>query len=147
MAYEFYWRDEVKGYEVLGVLPERRKDPARITEKSVLGWVDKVFGNKFGTKDIYFTQVTTNENTGMIFRPTPASSEDIAELLGEVQKESIGIDELVERTSQSLQVDHVKCISCGRERSEHEMQKVFYKKYKAYDDSRDLASKMRIKWC
>ena len=65
----------------------------------------------------------------MIFRPTPASSEDIAELLGEVQKESNGIDELVERTSQSLQVDHVKCISCGRERSEHEMQKVFYKKY------------------
>ncbi len=130
MAYEFYWRDEVKGYEVLGVLPERRKDPARITEKSVLGWVDKVFGNKFSIKGIYFTQLMINENTGMIFRPPLASSEDIAEFLGRVQRESNGIDELVERTSQSLQVDHVKCISCGRERSEHEMQKVFYKKYK-----------------
>ena len=130
MAYEFYWRDEVKGYQLLGVLPERRKDPARITEKSVLGWVDKVFGNKFGTKDIYFIQITINENTGMIFRPTPALSEDIAELLGEVQKESNDIDELVERLSQSLQVDHVKCISCGRERSVHEMQKVFYIKDK-----------------
>ena len=129
-AYEFYWLDEVKGYELLGVLPERRKGPARITEKSVLGWADKIFGNKLSTKDIYFIQVTINENTGMIFRPTPASSEDITELLGEVQKESNGIDELVERTSQSLQVDHVKCISCGRERSEHEMQKVFYKKHK-----------------
>ncbi len=129
VAYEFYWLDEVKGYELLGVLPERRKSPARITEKSILGWADKLFGNKFSTKDIYFTQVTINEITGMIFRPTPASSEDIAEL-GKIQKESIGIDEWVERTSQSLQVDRVKCISCGRDRSEHEMQKVFYKKYK-----------------
>ena len=130
MAYEFYWRDEIKGYQLFGVLPERRKGPARITEESVLGWVEKFFGNKFSTKDIYFAQVTINENTGMIFRPAPASSEDIAELLGEVQKESNDIDELVERLSQSLQVDHVKCISCGRERSEHEMRKVFYKKYK-----------------
>ena len=58
------------------------------------------------------------------------SSEDIAKLLGEAQKESNGIDEFVECTSQSLKVDYVKCISCGRERSEHEMQKVFYKKGK-----------------
>ncbi len=130
MAYEFYWRDEVKGDELLGALPERRKDPARITEKSVLGWVDKFFGNKFSSKCIYFIQVMINENTGMIFRPTRASSEDIAESLGKVQRDSNGIDELMERTSQSVQVDHVKCISCGREGSEHEMQKVFYKKYK-----------------
>jgi len=130
MAYEFYWRDEVKGYQLLGVLPERRKDPARITEKSVLGWADRFFDNKFSTQDIYFIQITINENTGMIFRPTPALSEDIAELLGEVQKESNGIDEFLECTSHRLQVDHVKCISCGRERSEHEMQKVFYKKNK-----------------
>jgi len=130
VAYEFYWPDEVKGYELLGVLPERRKDPGRITEKSVLGWADKFFGNKFSTKDVYFVQVTIDEDAGMIFRPTPAPSEDIAELLAEVQRESNGIDELLERTSQSLQVDRVKCISCGRERSEHEMRKVFYKKYK-----------------
>jgi len=130
VAYEFYWRDEVKGSELLGVLPERRTDPARITEKSVLGWVDKVFGNKFSTKELYFIQVTISENTGMIFRPAPSSSEDIPELLREVQKVSTGIDELVERTSQRLQVDHVKCISCGRERSEHEMKKVFYEKHK-----------------
>ena len=58
------------------------------------------------------------------------SSEDIAKLLGEVQKESNGIDESLECTSQSLQGDYVKFISCGREKSEHEMQKVFYKKYK-----------------
>jgi len=58
------------------------------------------------------------------------SSVDIAKLLGEVQKESNAIDELVGCTSQSLKVDYVKCISCGREKSEHEMQKVFYKQYR-----------------
>ncbi len=58
------------------------------------------------------------------------SSVDIEKLLGEVQKESNGIDELLEGTSQGLGVDNAKCISCGRERSEHEMQKVFYKKHK-----------------
>jgi len=129
-AYEFYWRDEIKGYELIGVLPERRKNPARITENSVLGWADKVFGNKSSTKYIYFTRVTINENAGMIFRSTPASSEGITGLFEEVRRESNGIDELTERASQSLQVDHVKCISCGTERSEHEMQKIFYKKYK-----------------
>ena len=130
VAYEFYWHDEIKGYELLGVLPERRKDPARITERSILGWVDKVFGSKFSFKDIYFIQVTIHENTGRIFRPPPASSENITEALGKVREESFGIEELVELASQSLQVDRVKCVSCGRERSEREMQKVFTEKLK-----------------
>jgi hypothetical protein len=71
IAYEFYWCDPVKGYELLGVLPERRKNTERINQKSVIGWVEQVFGN-LSTKDIYFIQVTINEYTGKIFRPTPA---------------------------------------------------------------------------
>jgi hypothetical protein len=71
VSYEFYWCDPVKGYELLGVLPERRKNPKRITQKSVMGWVEKVFGNNLSTKDIYFIQITINEYTGNIFRPTP----------------------------------------------------------------------------
>ena len=55
------------------------------------------------------------------------SPEDIAKPLGEIQKEFN--DELVE-TSQTFEVDYVKCISCGREKSEYEMQKVFFKKHK-----------------
>ncbi len=69
VAYEFYRRDPIKGYELLGVLPERRRNLQRITQKSVMAWGDTVFGN---TKDIYFIQVTINENTGMIFGPTLA---------------------------------------------------------------------------
>lgn len=71
IAYEFYWCDPVKGYELLGVLPERRKNTERINQKSVIGWVEQVFGN-LSTKDIYFIQVTINEYTGKIFRPAPA---------------------------------------------------------------------------
>jgi len=36
-----------------------------------MGWVEKVFANNLSTKDIYFIQVTINEDTGNIFRPTP----------------------------------------------------------------------------
>jgi hypothetical protein len=71
IAYEFYWLDPIKGYELLGVLPERRKNSERITQKSVMGWAEKIFGGNLSTKDIYFIQVTINEYTGMTFRPTP----------------------------------------------------------------------------
>ncbi len=70
VAYEFYWLDPIKGYELVGILSERRKNPERITQKSVMGWVEQVFAN-FSTKDIYFIQVTINEYTGNIFRPIP----------------------------------------------------------------------------
>ena len=71
VAYEFYWRDPIKGYELLGALPERRKNPERITQKSVMGWVENIIGDNLSTKDIYFIQVTINEHTGNIFRPIP----------------------------------------------------------------------------
>jgi hypothetical protein len=69
-AYEFYWFNPLKGYELLGVLPERRRNPERITGKSVMGWVEKVYGKNLVNKDIYFIQVTINEYTRKIFRPT-----------------------------------------------------------------------------
>jgi len=69
-AYEFYWFNPLKGYELLGVLPERRKNSERITQRSVMGRAVNIFGDNLSTKDIYFIQVTINEHTGMIFRPT-----------------------------------------------------------------------------
>jgi len=71
-AYEFYWYNPLKGYELLGVLPERRKSSGRITQKSVMSWAVNIFGDNLRTEDISFIQVTINEHTGMIFRPTPA---------------------------------------------------------------------------
>jgi hypothetical protein len=72
MAYKFYLRDPVKGNELIGVLPERRKDPSRIIQQSVMHWIEEnVFCNGLNSKDIYFVQETINEDTGNIFRPTP----------------------------------------------------------------------------
>jgi hypothetical protein len=36
VAYEFYWKDPNKRYQPIGILPERRKNPLRITQESVL---------------------------------------------------------------------------------------------------------------
>jgi hypothetical protein len=71
VAYEFYLHDPVKGYELVGILPERRKTPERITQESIMRWGENIFGKDLNTKDIYFIQVTINADTGNIFRPTP----------------------------------------------------------------------------
>jgi hypothetical protein len=36
VAYEFYWLDPSGRYQIIGVLPERRKNPERITKESVM---------------------------------------------------------------------------------------------------------------
>jgi len=71
VAYEFYWRDQIKGYQPIGVLPERRRNPARITQKSVMNWAKKYFGRNVEINDMFFFQVTIDKNTGRIFRTNP----------------------------------------------------------------------------
>ena len=70
VAYEFYLHDPVKGYELVGILPERRKNPERITQESIMRWGKKFVSKDFNAKDIYFIQVTI-EDTGNTFRSTP----------------------------------------------------------------------------
>ena len=72
VAYEFYLHNPAKGYELVGILPERRKNSARVTQESIMRWAENIFSNDLNAKDIYFIQVTINEDTGNIFRPTPA---------------------------------------------------------------------------
>ena len=57
LAYEFYWRDETEKIHFIGILPERRKKPERITKKSILNWGQKVIGESSNVKDIYFVKV------------------------------------------------------------------------------------------
>ncbi len=63
VAYEFYWRDPIKGYQLIGTLPERRKNPVRITQESVINWGKKILGNNIDIKDMFFIQVTIDKNT------------------------------------------------------------------------------------
>jgi hypothetical protein len=69
IAYEFYWLDPKGGHEIMGVLPERRKDSARITQQSITQWGKTIFNKDFYPKDTFFIQVTMDEKTGRIFRP------------------------------------------------------------------------------
>jgi hypothetical protein len=71
VAYEFYWLEETGGYQIIGILPERRKSPERITQKSILKWGEKIFGKDFDAKDIFFIQVAIDEKNVRIFRPIP----------------------------------------------------------------------------
>jgi hypothetical protein len=57
VGYELYcWRDP-KGYELIGVLAERRKNPQRITKESILNWGQKYFGIQLNLNDMYFIEV------------------------------------------------------------------------------------------
>ena len=57
VAYEFYWRDETGKEHFIGILPERRKKPERITKESVLNWGWKVIGDSSDVNNVYFVQV------------------------------------------------------------------------------------------
>ena len=57
VAYEFYCRDETEKVHFIGILPERRGKPERITSESILNWGRKVIGDPSDLNDIYFVQV------------------------------------------------------------------------------------------
>jgi hypothetical protein len=61
VAYELYWRDETGKEHFIGILPEKRKDPAGITETSIINWGRKVIGDNAEVKEIFFTQVEMDE--------------------------------------------------------------------------------------
>ena len=63
VAYELYFYDKIRGYELIGILPERRKDPKRITEESVLKWGRMVLGGTAGDKNIIFKSIVTDDIT------------------------------------------------------------------------------------
>jgi len=64
VAYELFSYDEKNGYEFIGILPERRKDPKRITRESVLNWGRMILGNNTDRKKIFFKSVTIDDVSG-----------------------------------------------------------------------------------
>ncbi len=68
IAYEFYWRDPIKGLELIGILPERRKNPKRITNESVMNWGKKILGEHIDFDNLFFIQMTIDKETGEFLR-------------------------------------------------------------------------------
>jgi hypothetical protein len=57
VAYEFYQREEERD-QLIGILPERRINRERITEESIMKWVNMILvGTGACFQDIYFIQV------------------------------------------------------------------------------------------
>jgi hypothetical protein len=59
IAYKLYWRDEEEKEHFIGLLPERRRNPKRITDESLANWSRIVLGDKTGIdlNSIYFIQL------------------------------------------------------------------------------------------
>ena len=59
ILYELYWRDKTGKEFFIGTLPERRKNPGRITEESNLNRGKDFIGDGSDPKSIYFVRVET----------------------------------------------------------------------------------------
>jgi len=70
VAYEFYLNDSEGNKSLIGILPERRKDPKRITQKSILRWGRMLLHDNAGS--FFFERITINEYTGKFFRFGPS---------------------------------------------------------------------------
>ena len=58
VGYEFYCCDAINGnYQLIGILPERRKNLARITHESIINWGRNLLGDKMDGDDIFFVQI------------------------------------------------------------------------------------------
>jgi len=57
VAYLFYVNDACDEPNLIGILPERRKNQIRITPESIMKWGKLVAGGHVDAKTIYFTRV------------------------------------------------------------------------------------------
>ena len=67
IVYEIYSFDKIEGYELMGILPERRRNPERITMESVLNWGRMILGNNTDGKKIFFKCMTIDNVSGETF--------------------------------------------------------------------------------
>jgi hypothetical protein len=58
VVYELYWLNSKGEHQMIGVLPERRKNPMRITKSSVMNWGKMLLGDDVDSKNIFFTRLT-----------------------------------------------------------------------------------------
>jgi hypothetical protein len=72
VAYAFYMFEEIEKVHFIGLLPERRKNPERITQESVSNFVRTFLGNEADVGNLFFIEITLDESTGQILWPEPS---------------------------------------------------------------------------
>jgi hypothetical protein len=63
IAYEFYWVDKRRESHFFAILPERRENPERITEESIMKWGKMVLGGNRLSRNLYFIEVEIPRNS------------------------------------------------------------------------------------
>jgi hypothetical protein len=61
VAYQLYMWDAIKGFELVGGLPERRRNQERITDESIINWARVKFDRNVKAEDIFLVKVDLEE--------------------------------------------------------------------------------------
>jgi hypothetical protein len=69
VAYAFYMFEEIEKVHFIGILPERRKNPKRITQESISNFVRTFLGSEADVNNLFFIEITVDEKSGEIFQP------------------------------------------------------------------------------
>ena len=72
IAYAFYWLEEIDKVHFIGLLPERRKNPERITQQSISNYGRTILGNEADIDDLFFLEMELDESTGQILWAEPS---------------------------------------------------------------------------
>ncbi len=72
IAYAFYWLEEIDKVHFIGLLPERRKNPERITQESISTFARTILGDEADVDDLFFIEIKLDESTGQILWPEPS---------------------------------------------------------------------------
>lgn len=67
VAYEFYVSDSKGNKTLLGILPEKRRNPKRITQKSILRWGKMCLYDTSDRRSLFYERVAINQYTGRFF--------------------------------------------------------------------------------
>ncbi|HSB05361.1 MAG TPA: hypothetical protein VLK23_09210 [Thermodesulfobacteriota bacterium] len=70
LAYKFYLRDAIKNcLDLVGVLPERRMNPERISDESIINWGREYFGKDAKNEDIFFIESVLEDSEKGFYLP------------------------------------------------------------------------------
>jgi hypothetical protein len=61
LSYQFYCLDEEGKDRLIGILPERRFNPERITDRTIMNWAREIIGNGCHGRRIHFVRVSMSE--------------------------------------------------------------------------------------
>ena len=71
--------EDIERVHFIGLLPERRKNPDRITQESISNFVRTFLGNEVDVDNLFFIEITVDERTGEILQHEPSIRLTLAE--------------------------------------------------------------------